>query len=73
MRGSGGITEEIPHIVASFGAKDTGARLVYEADPAQLVEQLVAAYIEQHYRRPSCFCDEAQPASAGKDGPPALK
>jgi len=55
LQGSGGITEEIPGIVASFGDKDTGARVIYAADPAQLIGQLAEAYTEQHYRRPSCF------------------
>jgi len=59
LQGSGGVTEELPHIVASFGDKDTGARMIYEADPAVLVERLMTTYIEQHYRHPSCFCEAA--------------
>ncbi|HHM05295.1 MAG TPA: YHS domain-containing protein [Gammaproteobacteria bacterium] len=59
LQGSGGITTQLPDIVASFGTKDTGARLIYQADPEVLLEQLVTAYIEHHYRRPSCFCGES--------------
>jgi len=58
LEGSGGITATIPEIVAGFGGKDTGARLVYEADPAKLVQRLAECYTQDHYRRPSCFCDE---------------
>jgi len=65
LQDSGGITGEIPHIVASFGGKNTGARVIYEADPVQLVAQLVAAYVEHHYRRPSCFCNEAAAVDEG--------
>jgi len=54
-QGSGGITEEIPGIVTSFGDKDAGTRVVYAADPAQLIGQLAETYTVQHYCRPSCF------------------
>lgn len=60
LQGSGGIVEEIPGIVASFGEKDTGARVIYEKDPIMLVGRMVTTYIEQHYRRPSCFCGDAR-------------
>lgn len=58
LEGTGGITVTIPEIVAGFGGKDTGARLVYDADPAKLVQRLAESYTQDHYRRPSCFCDE---------------
>jgi len=60
LQRSGGIVEEIPGIVASFGQKDTGARVVYDTDPAMLIGRMVTTYIERHYRRPSCFCGGAQ-------------
>ncbi|MCC6208290.1 MAG: YHS domain-containing protein [Gammaproteobacteria bacterium] len=73
LQGSGGITEEIPGIVASFGDKDTGARMIYEADPAVLIERLVTMYIEQHYRRPSCFCEETDTVGVGEEERSAMK
>lgn len=73
LRGSGGVTEEIPRLIASFGAKDTGARLIYEADPEALIERLVTAYIEQHYRRPSCFCGETQSVGMRNGEPSATQ
>jgi len=58
LEGSGGITAKIPDIVASFGGKDTGARVVYDADPQRLMATLSEAYLSSHYKRPSCFCNE---------------
>ncbi|ALP53755.1 protein containing YHS domain protein [Candidatus Tenderia electrophaga] len=73
LQGSGGVTGEIPHIVASFGDKDTGARMIYEADPAVLIERMVAMYIEQHYRHPSCFCGGADTIGDEDEDRPAMK
>lgn len=63
LQGTGGITDEIERIVASF-RKDTGARVIYDRDPAALVARLSGTYESRHFRRPSCFCDMA-PAAAG--------
>lgn len=63
LQDSGGITEAIPGILASFGDKDTGARVIYEADPVRLIENLASAYTSQHYLHPSCFCMDDAPAS----------
>ncbi len=61
LEGSGGITAEIPDLVASFG-KDTGAHVIYDADPESLVSRLLAYYEAHHFKRPSCFCNEWQVA-----------
>jgi len=63
LQGSGGITAQIPQLVTSFG-KDTGAKVIYEANPHVLIHKLTEAYATHHYKRPSCFCDESH-ASAG--------
>jgi uncharacterized protein (TIGR00725 family) len=63
LQGTGGVTDEIERIVNTFG-KDTGARLVYSRDPADLVTRLAAIYETRHFRRPSCFCNAA-PIPAG--------
>ncbi|GAB4364461.1 MAG: hypothetical protein Kow0060_21590 [Methylohalobius crimeensis] len=55
LEGTGGITEQIPEIVASF-KKDSGARLVYSQDPGVLIQEMTNAYTQHHFRRPSCFC-----------------
>jgi uncharacterized protein (TIGR00725 family) len=62
LEGSGGIVARLPEVVESFGAKDTGARLVYDADPVRLIARLAAEYTAHHFRRPSCFCAERAPA-----------
>ncbi|MBI3778242.1 MAG: YHS domain-containing protein [Gammaproteobacteria bacterium] len=63
LEGSGGITAQIPELVASFG-KDTGAHVIYEADPKTLIHKLSETYTTHHYKHPSCFCDHS-PAGAG--------
>ncbi|ADE14827.1 YHS domain protein [Nitrosococcus halophilus Nc 4] len=62
LEGSGGITEQLPYIVASMGDKDTGARLIYDSNPKTLVQQLSEVYTTHHFKRPSCFCGEFVPA-----------
>ena len=56
LEGSGGITNKIPDLVESFG-KDTGAEIIYEADPDILIEGLLKVYTERHFHHPSCFCE----------------
>jgi len=58
LEGSGGITEQLPGLVASFG-KETGAKVIYDSDPVSLLSRLVEAYTTQHYKHPSCFCGES--------------
>jgi len=55
LENSGGITDYLPNIVDHID-KDTGARLIYKSDPEKLVDKLITAYEEQHFRKPSCFC-----------------
>jgi uncharacterized protein (TIGR00725 family) len=60
LTGTGGITDLVREILVAC-AKDTGARVVYDADPDRLVEELLRVYRTAHYRRPSCFCAERPP------------
>jgi len=62
LQGSGGITSHLPDIVASFG-KQTGAHLIYDADPASLVSRMLAYYESSQFKRPSCFCSGHQNAA----------
>lgn len=57
LEGSGGITRELPNLIQHI-EKDTGALLVYESDPATLIDRLLKDYTERHYRQPSCFCSD---------------
>ena len=47
LAGSGGITARIPELIAGFG-KDTGAHVIYEADPKALIRKLSEAYTAHH-------------------------
>lgn len=53
---SDGIADDLPDIVPKL-RKKTGARLVYEADPAKLVAQCVDVYRTEHYKHPSVFVE----------------
>jgi hypothetical protein len=54
LEGTGGITPELPRIVAAC-RKDSGAHLIYDGDPERLVARLIRYYHDQHHRRPSVF------------------
>jgi uncharacterized protein (TIGR00725 family) len=58
LTGTGGISDIVPSIIAAC-AKETGARIVYEADPNRLVAELLRVYRAEHHRRPSCFASGA--------------
>lgn len=57
LTGTGGISDMVKEILAVC-EKKTGARLIYDSDPERLIEQLLHLYRTEHYRRPSCFCQE---------------
>lgn len=61
LEDSGGISNEIPAMVQRFD-KNTGARLIYDADPVALVDRLLTTYADAHFHRPSCFCNETTAA-----------
>jgi hypothetical protein len=54
---TGGITTLIPEII-EVSQKATGAHVIYDPDPVTLVTQLVEFYRTEHFRKPSCFCEE---------------
>lgn len=56
LSGSGGIADELESIVPKIG-KETGARLVYDRDPATLVRRCIEVYQAAHFRRPSTFVE----------------
>lgn len=70
LTGTGGISDIVNNILAAC-QKDTGARVVYDSDPARLVEQLLDVYRTKHYHRPSCFCAEHPQGEAGESTPAA--
>lgn len=56
LEGSGGITTQLSALVNTFN-KDTGAKVIYESNPLDLVDKLVGFYSSSHFRHPSCFCE----------------
>jgi len=64
LEGSGGIADALPEIVPQLG-KRTGAVIIYDPDPRNLVERCIVEYRTSHFRHPSTFV-EAVPA---EDGP----
>jgi uncharacterized protein (TIGR00725 family) len=53
---SDGIADDLPDIVPKL-RKKTGARLIYEADPTELISQCIAVYQREHYKHPSVFVE----------------
>lgn len=62
LTGTGGIADRTADLVGMC-QKETGAVVLYDDDPARLINRLVEYYKSTHQRRPSCF--------GGPLGPPA--
>lgn len=67
LTGTGGISDMVGDILAAC-AKETGARVLYDAEPARLVEEVLRVYRTEHHRRPSCFCAERPRGAEGSAG-----
>jgi uncharacterized protein (TIGR00725 family) len=58
LQDSGGISDALPDIVGRL-SKDTGAVIIYDRDPRQLVQRCIEVYRTSHFRRPSTFVESA--------------
>lgn len=58
LTGTGGISDLVSNILAVC-QKTTGARVIYDDRPRELVAQLLDVYQQEHFRRPSVFCRAA--------------
>jgi uncharacterized protein (TIGR00725 family) len=56
LTGTGGITGMVEEILRVC-KKETGACVLYDGDPARLIDRLIEYYRTKHFRKPSCFCD----------------
>jgi len=65
LTGTGGISDMVKTILDTCNKK-TGARVLYNDDPVQLVNNLLNVYKTEHFRRPSVFC-------RGNEGEPHLE
>ena len=63
LTGTGGITDVIPKILEAC-QKETGARVIYDMQPANLMEKLLHVYRTEHFRQPSCFCVSCETSDA---------
>lgn len=54
LTNTGGIADDVDRIVPRL-QKETGAKLLYDADPHTLVQRCIQAYQQGHYRHPSTF------------------
>ncbi|MHB8869744.1 MAG: SLOG cluster 4 domain-containing protein [Thermoleophilia bacterium] len=54
LEGSGGIAAMVPQLVEVID-KDTGSFLVYDRDPATLIDRLIEEYVGRHFKHPSVF------------------
>lgn len=65
LTGTGGISDLVSGILAVC-QKQTGARVIYDDQPRRLIAELVKVYREEHYRRPSVFCNEPSAAATAE-------
>ena len=63
LSGTGGITTALPELGASLEAKKTGAEVIYDEDPARLVERLLERYSSASYVCP-CHPTELKPETS---------
>lgn len=57
LTGTGGITTLVQDIIEASD-KTTGAHVIFNDDPVKLVSQLVEFYRTEHFKKPSCFCED---------------
>lgn len=55
LTGTGGISNLVETILETC-QKETGARVLYNDNPQQLICELLEVYRTEHFRRPSVFC-----------------
>ena len=67
LTGTGGVADMVDELVVRM-SKDTGARVLYDADPDALVRRLIEYYRTTHFRRPSALHDLSGVRSAEEPG-----
>ncbi len=63
LTGTGGISDIAEQILAACGMQ-TGAHVIYHADPRELISRLLSVYQQHHFRHPSVFCRASVTAHA---------
>ena len=62
LTGTGGIADAVEDLVRLCD-KPTGAVVLYDEDPARLLDRLIAYYRTEHYKHPNCFCGPERPTA----------
>lgn len=62
LQGSGGIADILPDLVKAID-KETGASIIYDSDPARLIDRAVDHYVNVHFQRPSVFTRDGREGS----------
>lgn len=60
LTGTGGIADAITSLMPLLSQKPTGAVVLYDDEPARLVDRLVHHYQAEHSRSPNCFCEPGE-------------
>lgn len=68
LTGTGGISDLVADILRAC-KKETGSKVVYDADPEKLIKSLLRVYRNEHHKKPSCFCAERPPGFCAKHPP----
>lgn len=56
LTGTGGVADGIEQVVPLVEGKRTGAAVLYDEEPARLIDRLVDYYWTTHCHQPNCFC-----------------
>ncbi|HZK49080.1 MAG TPA: protein containing YHS domain protein, partial [Thermoleophilia bacterium] len=64
VKGSGGIADIIPQLVHAI-EKDTGAVILYDSDPAALVDRMIGEYVGRHFKHPSILVQNGYEKKGG--------
>ena len=64
LAGTGGVADMIDELVERLSIKQTGAQVLYDADPDLLVSRLITEYRTEHVHHPHVFADGLLPVPA---------
>jgi uncharacterized protein (TIGR00725 family) len=64
LTGTGGIADHLTSMVPML-TKPTGAQVLYDEDPEQLIDRLIEYYWAEHHRHSNCFCEPGAVAGGG--------
>jgi hypothetical protein len=63
LTGTGGVADAVEALVRLCD-RPTRAVVLYDDDPARLVDRFIEYYRTEHYKHPNCFCGSTRPVAA---------